>query len=266
MMGDGSGSCPTNCCALWRSEMLTVFIAHWFASLAAQTLYHHRYSAHGMYRLSPRMERVFHLLSFLAQGPSWLEPRAYAILHRLHHAHSDRELDPHSPLRHRTVVGMMHETLGRYRLAKSRQDPEMESLAARTPEWPWLDRAADTWTARILFGAAWTAVYVIWAPSPWWFLLLPLHWLMGPLHGAIVNWAGHKYGYVNHHDTGDNSRNTLPVDLLLMGELYQNNHHQSPTRANFAHRWFELDPGWWLLRVLSACGVLSLRGRTDSRN
>jgi len=32
---------------------------------------------------------------------------------------------------------------------------------------------------------------------------------MGPIHGAIVNWAGHKYGYQNF-DNGDRSRNTLP--------------------------------------------------------
>jgi len=25
--------------------------------------------------------------------------------------------------------------------------------------------------------------------------LLPVQWVMGPIHGAIVNWAGHKYGY-----------------------------------------------------------------------
>lgn len=238
--------------------MLSLVLAHWFASLATQTLYLHRYAAHRMFRLGPRMERVFHLATILLQGPSHLEPRAYAILHRLHHAHSDTERDPHSPLRHRSVLGMMRETLGEYRRAKGRLDPEMERLAAGTPQWPALDRLADTWTARIALGAAWFGIYAWLAPSPAWLVLLPLHWLMGPVHGAIVNWAGHKYGYVNHRDTGDHSRNTLPVDLLMLGELYQNNHHHSPNRADFAHRPFEWDPGHTLLRLLDRLGVLRL--------
>ena len=31
----------------------------------------------------------------------------------------------------------------------------------------------------------------------------------------------------------DNSKNTLPVDFLMMGELYQNNHHKSPQKVNW---------------------------------
>jgi stearoyl-CoA desaturase (delta-9 desaturase) len=240
--------------------MIALVVAHWFASLAMQTLYQHRYAAHRMFILGPRTEKVFHLLAILLQGPSHLEPRAYAILHRLHHAHSDTERDPHSPVRHRSVLGMMAETLVAYRRAKSRLDPAMERLAADTPEWPAVDRLADTWAFRITLGAAWAGVYALWAPSPAWLLLLPLHWLMGPVHGAIVNWAGHKYGYVNHPETRDHSRNTLPVDLLMMGELYQNNHHHSPNRADFAHRPFEWDPGHGLLRLLAALGVVRVRG------
>ena len=239
--------------------MLTIFVAHWFSSLAVQTLYQHRYAAHRMYDLSPGAAKAFHLLAIVVQGPSHLDPRAYAILHRLHHAHSDTERDPHSPVRHRTVLGMMADTLEAYRRAKGRQDPAMERMAADTPEWPAVDRVADTWPARITLGAAWTGVYALLAPAPGWWLLLPLHWLMGPIHGAIVNWAGHKYGYVNHRDTCDHSRNTLPMDLLMMGELYQNNHHHSPTRANFAHRRFELDPGYLLLKLLAALGLVRMR-------
>ena len=39
----------------------------------------------------------------------------------------------------------------------------------------------------------------------------------------------------------------------MMGELYQNNHHRHPKKANFAVRWFELDPAYpiiWLLKQM----------------
>ena len=60
---------------------------------------------------------------------------------------------------------------------------------------------------------------------------------MGPLHGAIVNWCGHKYGYANF-DNQDKSKNTTPVDFLMLGELFQNNHHKFPNSPNFAKKWF----------------------------
>jgi stearoyl-CoA desaturase (delta-9 desaturase) len=80
--------------------------------------------------------------------------------------------------------------------------------------------------------------YVTFATQWWMFLLLPIHFLMGPLHGAIVNWCGHKYGYSNH-DNNDHSKNSIPLDFLMMGELFQNNHHKKPNSPNFASRWFE---------------------------
>ncbi len=44
--------------------------------------------------LSRRWERFFHLLTYVSQGASYLHPRGYAILHRMHHAYSDTERDP----------------------------------------------------------------------------------------------------------------------------------------------------------------------------
>ena len=74
---------------------------------------------------------------------------------------------------------------------------------------------------------------------------------------SIVNWAGHKYGYENF-DNGDRSRNTLPFDVVTMGELFQNNHHRYPMSPDFAARWFEIDPAWQLMRLLAWAGVISI--------
>jgi len=100
--------------------------------------------------------------------------------------------------------------------------------------------------------------YVIFATHWWLFLLLPLHFFMGPLHGAIVNWCGHKYGYSNF-DNGDHSKNMLPLDFFMMGELFQNNHHKKPNDVNFAKRWFELDPSYPIIRVMHWLHIIRLR-------
>jgi stearoyl-CoA desaturase (delta-9 desaturase) len=81
---------------------------------------------------------------------------------------------------------------------------------------------------------------------------------MGPLHGAIVNWFGHKYGYSNY-DNKDHSKNTLFFDIFLGGELFQNNHHKHPNSANFAVRWWELDPTYPIILLLNKLRVIKLR-------
>ena len=62
----------------------------------------------------PRAERIFYLLTLVFQGPSFLNPRAYAILHRQHHAFSDAAGDPHSPHRFGNLWSMMLATKRRY--------------------------------------------------------------------------------------------------------------------------------------------------------
>ena len=81
---------------------------------------------------------------------------------------------------------------------------------------------------------------------------------MGPIHGFIVNYFGHLVGYRNFKELKDNSKNTLPVDLLMMGELYQNNHHKTPNNRNFSHRWFEIDLGCLFASLLQKLNVIQL--------
>jgi stearoyl-CoA desaturase (delta-9 desaturase) len=89
-------------------------------------------------------------------------------------------------------------------------------------------------------------------------ILLPVHFFMGPIHGAIVNWCGHKYGYSNY-DNADHSKNSLPIDVLLMGELMQNNHHKSPNNINFAKKWWEFDPTYPIIRLFHVVGIIKIR-------
>ena len=79
---------------------------------------------------------------------------------------------------------------------------------------------------------------------------------MGPIHGFIVNWFGHKTGYRNFNDLNDNSKNSLPLDFLMMGELYQNNHHKKPNDLNFAKNWFEFDFGYIISNILRKIKVI----------
>jgi stearoyl-CoA desaturase (delta-9 desaturase) len=243
------------------TALLVFFTAHWCLSIFCQTFYLHRYGAHRMFTMSKGTERFFHLLTAVSQGSSFLIPRAYAIMHREHHAFSDTERDPHSPHVYKTFGKMMWVTKNRYSdLAAQRIHAEAR-FEGWTPEWPAVDNFFNHWAVRIAFGTAYTLPYLFLAPHWAFYLLLPFHYVIGPVHGAIVNYCGHKFGYRNF-DTphGDKSRNTLIFDFVTWGELFQNNHHARAMSPNFAAKWFEVDLAWVVMQPLLWLGVIKLAG------
>jgi len=237
--------------------ILIFLLLHWYLSLFGQTFFLHRYGAHKMFTMNKFWEKFFYIFAWVTQGSSYLNPRAYAILHRMHHAYSDTEQDPHTPHFFKEVFTMMMHTKKIYNDVLNKRVVIDEKFDRNFPEYPGIDRIADSWYTRIGFGLAYTAFYVVFATHWWMFLLLPIHYLMGPIHGAIVNWAGHKYGYRNF-DEGDKSKNTLWLDFLMMGELFQNNHHHRGSRPNFAAKWYEFDPTYPIILLLDKLHVIKL--------
>jgi stearoyl-CoA desaturase (delta-9 desaturase) len=244
--------------------ILLFFLLHWQLSVFFQSFFHHRYGAHRQFTMSKGWERTMHFLAWFIQGSSYLNPRAYAILHRMHHAYSDTEKDPHSPIHQRNFFKMMWRTKVIYEEIKERRVPIEPRFEGGYPEWPLLDEKLSTMPLAVAWGTLYALIYIAFATHWWMFLLLPFHWFMGPVHGAIVNWAGHKLGYRNY-DSDDNSKNTLIFDVLTMGELFQNNHHKWGQSPNFAVRFFEIDPSYQIMKVLHALRIIDMSGAQKSR-
>jgi stearoyl-CoA desaturase (delta-9 desaturase) len=239
--------------------ILAFFFIHWFSSLFFHTFFLHRYASHKMYLTSPFWEKTFYFLTWFFQGSSYLVPRAYAVMHRMHHAYSDTEKDPHSPHFFKDVWDMMMNTRNIYNaFLVGKNVPDAEFTKDYLPVWSKMDKIGDNLLTRILWIAGYVSFYIAFAPAWYWYLLLPIHALMGPVQGAIVNWVGHKYGYSNF-DNGDHSRNSERWGIFLLGELFQNNHHYFPKSAKFAVKKYEWDPTYFIMRILNKLGIIQIQ-------
>jgi stearoyl-CoA desaturase (delta-9 desaturase) len=239
-------------------KALILFTCHWYISLFCQSFYLHRYSSHSMFKLKPFWDRFFYLLTFISQGPGFLNPRAYSILHQHHHMYSDGPRDPHSPHNAKNLWSMMLTTYKMYQdILINHKFSNDKEINHTYPTWPMLEKFSMSPFHNLL----WIGIFIFIYQSlniPWYgYGLLPLHFFVGPIQGAIVNWCGHKYGYQNF-DNHDFSHNTLFFDFLLLGELYQNNHHHNGKNINFASRWFEVDLTYQIAKLFHRLHVIRI--------
>lgn len=253
------------------------FMIMWFGGLFFQSAFFHRYAAHPDYAMSVIKEKIAYIGAFLFQGSSYLSAYAYALMHRIHHAYTDTEKDPHSPNYDANALAMMKRTAVIYnRIFEKNEYMGAQlptSLRKNVPVWHSFDKFAHTWAVRLSWVAVYAIVYTLLAVkvdhvAPWeWAVitvLMLITCVLGPFHGLIVNWYGHTFGYRNFN-TRDLSRNigkwilTIPMNFLMMGEDLHNNHHAQQYSPNFAKKWWEYDFIYTLLWTLDRMRIIKLK-------
>lgn len=232
-------------------------MCHWYLAIFTQTFLQHRYASHAAFSMNKFWERFFYILAYIGQGSSYISPRVYAIMHRMHHAYTDTEKDPHSPQYDNNVFVMMWRTRNVIASIFDGRFESEERFSKNLPDWPAMDRLAHSTVSRLAWIAVYVCVYIFFAPSAWWWLLMPVHIIMLPLHGAVINWFAHKYGTINYK-LKNTSRNLFPLDIFLLGEAYHNNHHKTPSAVNFGKRWYELDPVYPVLLLFNWLGIIRI--------
>ncbi len=237
--------------------ILCFFVAHWYLSLFAQTFFLHRYAAHKTFTMSRGWERFFFVFTWITQGSSYLSPWAYGVMHRMHHAFTDTEDDPHSPSYDKSIFAMMWRTKEVYTGILFKEIAVEPKFTKNVPDWRRFDLWANHTITRLFWVGIYVAIYVAFAPYWWLYLLIPVHIAMGPVHGIIINWFAHKYGEVNHA-TDNTSRNLFKIDFLMFGEGYHNNHHAFPSRSNFATEKGEFDFAYPIIRLFHRLGIIKM--------
>ena len=238
----------------------------WFALVAALLLYwvrmfavtafYHRYFSHRTFRTSRVVQFVFAVWGNTAmqRGPLW-----WAAVHRHHHKHSDEEEDVHSPGQY----GFWWSHIGWITSKRNfPTDYERVKDLAKYPELRFLNRHDQL--VPLIYGALlWMlgASLERWAPGlgtsgaqlfVWGFFVSTVFLLHATF---LINSLAHVMGK-KRFKTGDDSRNNLWLALLTLGEGWHNNHHRFAHSARQGFAWWEVDVSYYLLKVLSWCGLI----------
>ena len=204
------------------------------------TVGYHRMLTHRSFAAHPVVRFVFLVLGSMAlQGP----PLDWASIHIEHHAHTDTDDDPHSP-----VAGFFHAHLG-WLVTHQQANPTVYGT------WLLKDRlvmaVSKTFVLWTVLGfvipyllGGWTGV--LWGGLVRIFLLNHVTW--------SVNSVCHTFG-TRMFETNDQSRNHWLVGLLALGEGWHNNHHAFPRSAFHGLRWWQLDLSALLIRALERVGL-----------
>jgi len=229
----------------WRA-LTVAAVLWWITGSLGIGLGFHRYLTHKGFSTSRWVERFLVVCGTLAVqgGPiSWVSD------HRCHHAHSDRDLDPHNSRRgfwwahigwifHQNTDSRIFENYRKH--AKDIADDAFLRFLDR-----WYIELQVVLGLLLLVWGGWS--FAIWGI----FVRLVFGW-----HCTwLVNSAAHKFGYQSY-DSGDESRNCWWVALLAFGEGWHNNHHVFPRSARHGLRWWEFDSNYLMISVLRAMGLV----------
>jgi fatty-acid desaturase len=236
--------------------IVAVFFFSWSALIVAVALHviainvgigmgYHRLLTHRGYQV-PRC--VEHLLAVCATLSLEGGPLVWVTTHRVHHRHTDRPGDPHSP----HEGGWWSHAGWVIHGAGANAEPAL--LAKYAPDlikddfYRWLNRYH--WVPLTLLG------FVLLAVGGWRLVLwgIFLRVTLG-LHATwLVNSATHMWGS-RRFETRDDSRNSWWVALLTGGEGWHNNHHAYPVSARHGLAWYEFDPNYYGIWIMGQLGL-----------
>jgi stearoyl-CoA desaturase (Delta-9 desaturase) len=173
------------------------------------------------------------------------DPVGWAGRHIQHHAHSDEEGDPHSPLEGfwHAHMGWMFSSDDSFDLKKYVphlfQDPVV--MFVQRHAWLWMILSV------VLPGliGGWTGL--VWGGAVR--LFITTHTTFS------VNSICHTFGK-RPYQTTDESRNNWIVGLLAFGEGWHNNHHAFPRNAFHGMEWWQFDLSGYVIRFCEKAGLM----------
>ncbi len=235
---------------------VAVAVMLYLVRMFAITGFYHRYFSHRSYRTSRPFQFIMALLgnSSVQRSPLW-----WAAHHRCHHKVSDTHDDVHSPHTHSLLWShMLWIMTPKNHITNMKRVPDL----AKYPELRFLDRF--DWIVPVVLAAGLLALGSglerVW-PSlgtsgpqmlVWGFFISTVVLFHGT---CCINSLAHLFGR-QRYATSDESRNSLLLSLITLGEGWHNNHHHYPAATRQGFYWWEIDLTYYGLKMLEKLGLI----------
>lgn len=216
------------------SNILTMLVSFYILNILGVWMTLHRYYSHHSFELNSVFKWIFTTIAVLAGRGSIL---GWVYLHRLHHAYSDQDKDPHSP------YNLGYKLFGFGHMKK--QEGEMKIFLVKelmTPSQLFIHK----WYMLLLLPIV-IFIGILDLQLLYWLWIVPATLIQ--LSTSNFNYFGHTAGYRNY-DTKDQSRNNPWLWPIILGESWHNNHHGDAKNFSTRHKFWEVDPLTWIINLI----------------
>lgn len=208
---------------------------------------YHRLLTHRGFKTSRFVEYILSILGTLTVQSG---PLTWVTTHRIHHAFTETDKDPHSPIEGGFWAHMgwiLRGTAQNHSWAtKVRYCPDITKDAFQVA----LDKYAYVPTIIVAIG-----LFAIGGlPMVLWGIFLKT--VIGWHFTWLVNSATHMWGS-RRFETRDSSRNNGLIAAITWGEGWHNNHHAHPRSARHGIAWYEFDINWIEIKLMEKLGLIS---------
>lgn len=216
----------------------------WIASIIGYVLLamlgvsagYHRLFCHGGYKVNTFTKRLLLWLAIVAGQGS---PIYWIGIHRgYHHRYSDTEKDAHSPRQ-----GFWHSyILWMFKMRKMSIRSVVDLL--RDSDMAFAHRHYQTifWASHLLVAIANFDLWLYLMAFP---AFITLHCFLAQTSITHLRWAGYR-----NFNVKDDSVNVPWLFPFILGEAWHNNHHGDGRNPNYSKKWWELDPTYWIIKVI----------------
>lgn len=222
----------------WKN-LVVLLVLNWMVASLGIGIGYHRLLTHRSFKTPKWLEYLLTALGTLAIQDGAIK---WVATHRIHHAHTDIENDPHSPR-----DGGYWSHVG-WILRGKAQEHDAATFARYVPDLMkdkiHVALTRHYYISSIILGAVLMA-FGGWSMMLWGiFLRTVIGW-----HSTwVVNSVTHLWG-TKRFKTGDDSTNNGLIAFFSFGEGWHNNHHAFPSSARHGLKWYEFDVNWLTIRL-----------------
>ena len=228
----------------WQN-LIAAAATWWIAGSWGIGMGYHRLLTHGGFKTPKWME---YFLTFC--GTLGLQSGAitWVTTHRIHHAFTETENDPHSPR-----GGTIWSHIG-WILQGTAQNQSEATMKRYAPDL--MKDKVHVFMSNYYWVTPIIAAVTLFAIGGWSMVLwgIFLRQVIGWHSTWLVNSATHLWG-TRRFETHDDSRNNGLIAALTFGEGWHNNHHANPRSAKHGLTWYEFDVNWLQIKALEKIGL-----------